>query len=235
MLIVPGEHEQDLFSGALDDEIAYFSGSTGRTSVLVVEGSSRSFMYRLDPAGCGTLKVESINPVGTGAVRVNCSSEATESIRNKFVPLSWHGLSTLSGQRSSFSTGTRTKVAKGCQSPLVPSACIGRNCRRPNAEGPSAFLGATTARKLSESRQIRVPSATVSSTLNDSSSVATSMRSERGNLSGISVFRRNEISPSSGNASALPRRMAGEVPPSWMLLLTSVTLGRGGCTLVGSS
>src|ERR1700691_2758653 len=63
-------------------------------------------MYSRVSAGRGTLMVESTKPVGTGAVCVNCWSEPTESIRNKFVPLSWHAWSALSEQRSSFNTGT---------------------------------------------------------------------------------------------------------------------------------
>src|SRR5437899_6280551 len=59
----------------------YSSGVIGRVAVLTAEGSSRSLRYRPLSAGCGILNVASRKFVGTGAVCVNCGSDATESIR----------------------------------------------------------------------------------------------------------------------------------------------------------
>ena len=53
---------------AIEQHIHYSSGWTGRVTVLVAEGSSRSLKYRPDSAGCGMLKVEPMKPVGTGTV-----------------------------------------------------------------------------------------------------------------------------------------------------------------------
>src|ERR1700719_5284491 len=117
----------------------YSSGSTGSTIMLTVDGSSRSFKYNNVPFGRGTLSVESTKPAGTGTVWLNCESDATESIRNKFVPVSLHCLSGLSGQRISFTDGTRTRFASGVQSPLAPSASTVLKRRGPNTDGPKLF------------------------------------------------------------------------------------------------
>src|SRR5882762_1023856 len=117
----------------------YSSGVTGRVTLLTAEGSSRSLRYKPVSLGCGTLRLASRKPVGTGAVCVNCGSDATESIKYKLLPLSWHGLSCVAGQRISLSTGRRTSTARGCQSPFPPSEPTGRNCSGPNAEAPKAF------------------------------------------------------------------------------------------------
>ena len=58
--------------------------------VLTVAGSSRSLTYSNVPLGRGTLNVESTYPAGTGTVWAHCGSDATESIKNRLEPLSWH-------------------------------------------------------------------------------------------------------------------------------------------------
>src|ERR1700722_7018067 len=137
------------FSCALSSpQLRYSSGKTGRTIMLTAEGSSRSFRYSNVPFGRGTVSVESTKPAGTGTVWLNCESEATESIRNRFVPVSLHCLSGLSGQRISFTDGTRTRFASGVQSPLAPSASTGRKRKGPKAEAPKLFAGSRNARTV---------------------------------------------------------------------------------------
>src|SRR6202163_2960175 len=136
----------------------YSSGVTGNVTLLTAEGSSRNFRYKPLSPGCGTPSMASRKSVGTGAVWVNCGSEATESIKYKFVPLNWHGLSGLAEQRISLRTGRRTSTARGCQSPLPPWGSIGRNWRGPNADGPKTFSGSRVATRLSESRRTKLAS-----------------------------------------------------------------------------
>src|SRR5258706_380296 len=81
----------------------YSSGVTGRVTPLTAEGSSRSFRYKPVSLGGGALRLASRKPVGTGAVCVNCGSDATESIKYKLLPLSWHGLSGVAGERNPLS------------------------------------------------------------------------------------------------------------------------------------
>src|SRR5580658_1076621 len=88
------------------------SGRTGSTIMPTTDGSSRSLRYNSVPFGRGTLRLESTKPVGTGTMWLNSASEATESIRNKFAPLSLHCWSGLSGQRISFNVGTRTRFTR---------------------------------------------------------------------------------------------------------------------------
>src|SRR5260370_42702123 len=96
--------------GTSQDVGRHFSGVTGRVAVLTAEGSSRNLRYKPVSPGCGTLSVASRKPAGTGAVWVNCGSDATESIKDKLAPLNWHGLSGFAEQRISLSTGTRTST-----------------------------------------------------------------------------------------------------------------------------
>src|SRR5271155_5575317 len=140
------------------------SGRTGSTIMSTADGSSRSLRYNSVPFGRGTLKLESIKPAGTGTVWLNSASEATESIRNKFAPLSLHCWSGLSGQRISFSVGTRTRLTRGIQSPLLPSESTGWKRNGPNAEGPKFFAGSKMARAVFESCRMRLPSASLSNT-----------------------------------------------------------------------
>src|SRR6202030_1703786 len=123
------------------DVTPYCSGVTGKVAVLTAEGSSRNLRYKPLSPGCGTLSVASRKSVGTGAVCANCESEATASIKYKFVPLNWQGLSGLAEQRISLRMGRRTSTARGCQSPFPPCRSTGRNWSGPNAEGPQAFMG----------------------------------------------------------------------------------------------
>src|SRR5258708_35767473 len=98
----------------------YSSGVTGRVTLLTAEGSSRSLRYNPVSLGCGTLRLASRKPAGTGAACVNCGSDATESIKYKLLPLSWHGLSGVAGPRISFRAGGVTSEGRGCQPPLRP-------------------------------------------------------------------------------------------------------------------
>src|SRR5258707_4028519 len=205
----------------------YSSGVTGRVTLLTAEGSSRSLRYNPVSLGWGTLRVASRKPGGTGAVVVNCGSDATESIKYKLLPISWHGLSGVAGQRISFRTGRRTSTARGCQSPFPPSELTARNCRGPNAEAPKAFSGSRVATRLSESRNTRLPSAKLRTVLKDSLAVATSIFWPRENLLGISVCNRNEIWPSSGSSSWLARLIVDCAAPGRMFFLYSATFGRG--------
>src|SRR5258707_5882195 len=106
----------------------YSSGVTGRVTLLTAEGSSRSLRYNPVSPGCGTLRLASRKPVGTGAVCVNCGSDATESIKYKLLPLSWHGLAGVEGQRICLRKGKRTSPARGFQTHFQPSEPSGRNC-----------------------------------------------------------------------------------------------------------
>src|SRR5258705_13340357 len=105
----------------------YSSGVMGRVTPLTADGSSRNLRYKPVSLGCGTLRLASRKPVGTGAVCVNCGSDATESIKYRLLPLNWHDLSGLAGQRISLSTGSRTGTARGCQSPFPPPELTARN------------------------------------------------------------------------------------------------------------
>ena len=49
--------------------------------MLIVVGSSRSFMYRTVPIGRGTARLVSAKPEGTDTVFVKSRSEAIESIK----------------------------------------------------------------------------------------------------------------------------------------------------------
>src|SRR6202790_1906781 len=105
----------------------YSSGVTGNVTLLTAEGSSRNFRYKPLSPGCGTPSMASRKSVGTGAVCVNCGSDATESIKYKLAALNWQGLSGLAEQLISLRTGRLTGTARGCQSPLPPWGSTGRN------------------------------------------------------------------------------------------------------------
>src|SRR5579884_3898371 len=105
-------------------------------------------------------------------------------MRKRFVPFRWQGLSGLPGQRTSFSEGTLTRVASGCQSPVVPFASTGRNCKGPKADAPKLFNGSSTASAVCESCSTRLPSEKLSIVSNEESVEATSIFSLRENDSG---------------------------------------------------
>src|SRR3984957_19087601 len=117
--------------------------------MFTADGSSRSFRYSNVPLGRGTLRVESTKPAGTGTVWLNWESEATESIRKRFEPVSLHCLSGLSGQRISFTDGTRTRFASGVQSPFAPSASTGRKRSGPRGGGRKLFAARRKLTKVS--------------------------------------------------------------------------------------
>src|SRR5207302_1868701 len=182
------------------DRTKAYSGNTGRTAGFTADGLSRSLIYSKVPSGRGTLNADSANPAGTGTECLNSESEATALIRNRLLPRSVHCLSGLSGQRTSFKVGTRTRVARGCQSPLAP-ASIARKWSGPNAEGPKLFSGSRVAITVWASCAMRLPSSKLRDVLYDPSAVDTSIFSVRGNVSGTSVFKKNESFPSCGSSS----------------------------------
>jgi len=90
--------------------------------------------------GCGTLRLASRKPVGTGAVWVNCGSDATESIKYKLLPLSWQGLSGVAGAANLLQKPEGERARLEVANPLSrPRKLTARNCRGPNAEAPKGF------------------------------------------------------------------------------------------------
>src|SRR6059036_2761086 len=78
----------------------------------------------------GTATFVSINPAGIGTACLNSASDAMESMRKRLAPSSVHCWSGSVGQRISFRDGIRTRLTKGCQSPLSPSEAKRTECRR---------------------------------------------------------------------------------------------------------
>lgn len=118
---------------------AAISVATSRVG-LITDGSSRSFKYSGPDLGCGTGSAEPRNPSGTFTGSLNRGSLDTESIKNKFAPLSLHAKSCVAGHFNSLSVGRRTRFASGNQSPAIPLE-LTRNCNGPKAEPPNAFAG----------------------------------------------------------------------------------------------
>ena len=150
-------------------------------------------------------EVESMKPVGTGVVCVNCGSEATESIRNKIVP----------AQLALF-----VRALRAAQFPSAPARARGWPtaaslllCRRlAPAEiaaartpmGRSALCGSSTARTVSESRSTKASVRHAEQTLNDSSgSPPQFVRSAE--ICRDFRFQQKRNFPSSGSSSWLPR------------------------------
>src|SRR6185437_7048655 len=212
--------------------MVYCSGITGSTAVFTVEGSSRSFRYSNVPLGRGTLNSDSAKPNATGVALANCASEATESIRNKLLPTREHCLSGLSGQRISLSVGIRTSVASGCHAPAIPCASMGLKRNGPKAEGPKLFWGSNVAINVVESCSTSVPLSRLRAVWKEPSWVATSIFSLRENVFGTSVFKKNDNVPSCGSSSWFFNRTAEGTAPDCTVLLMSLSLGRGGSTLV---
>ena len=100
------------------------------------------------PSVRGTVTFVSINPAGIGTGCLNSASDAMDSIRKRLVPSSVHCWSGSVGQRISFRDGIRTRLTKGCQSPLIPSEATGRKRSGPNAEGPDCLSGSRIANTL---------------------------------------------------------------------------------------
>src|SRR5258706_444338 len=111
---------------------------------LITAGLSRSFTYSGPAAGCGTGSADPKKPSGTSTGWLNPGSLDTESTRKRLVPESLHASSGVAGHARFISTGRRTRVPRGCQSPAIPLATT-RNCRGPNADVPNALAGLSVA------------------------------------------------------------------------------------------
>src|SRR5262249_10646604 len=147
-------------------------------------------------------------------------------------PLSVQPFSGSEAQCTDLSLGIRTRLTSGCQSPSIPSTATGRIFNGPNADGPSNFIGSSTAYTVFESCSVKLPSLKLKKTRNDSSAVATSIFSVDGKASGASVLRKKFSFPSWGTSSGLPSRTTGDASASssCTLLLKIVTFGRGDST-----
>ena len=96
-------------------------------------------------------------PSGTVTAFANCASAPTCCSKNRFVPTSAHN-GAPAAHFNCCSCGTRTKVARGCQSPCTPSSLIGRKRRGPNAEPPNAFAGSSVTKAVLLSCKTMPPS-----------------------------------------------------------------------------
>src|ERR1700693_3367421 len=150
---------------------------------LITDGLSRNFTYSGPTVGCGTGSADPKNPSGTCTGWANPGSLDTESTRNRLVPESLHASSGVDGHARSFSTGRRTRLPKGCQSPGIPLATT-RNCKSPNAEVPNAFAGLTVATATCAFSSVMPPLTKLNTVADDPSPVATSMLSSRPNTAG---------------------------------------------------
>src|SRR4029079_2194473 len=102
--------------------------------------------------GRGTGNDSPGKPAGTMTGSLNCGSLDAESTRNSFDPVSLQASSGTEGHCRACSTGSRTSVARGYQSPATPLVTT-RNLSGPNAEKPNVFAESkvATATLLSES------------------------------------------------------------------------------------
>ena len=129
----------------------------------------------------------------------------------------------------------RTSFANGCQSPRSPFSETARNRSAPNTDGPKLFSGRKRTKHRLGVFQNQGTIRRLRETSAEPSSVATSIFSERGKIVGTSLLKKNEICPSCGRSSGLPRRITEGVGPDCTLRLSSVTRGRGGSTTVSRS
>jgi len=92
-----------------------------------------------------------------------------------------HGWVASEGQRRSLRVGRRTRVARGSQSPVVPSGATGRRRSGPKAEDPKALSGSRVASRVCGLWSMRLPDATESEVRRLSSEFAISMEAVREN------------------------------------------------------
>jgi PilZ domain len=111
---------------------------------------------------------------------LNIPAKVMDSMRKRLAPSSVHCWSGSVGPRISFREGIRTRLTKGCQSPLSPSEATGRKRSGPNAEGPNCLSGSRVANTLRASWRTRLSSLTLKRTLKELSLAATSIFSVRG-------------------------------------------------------
>ena len=129
--------------------------------------------------------------------RANCESEATESIRKRFCPIKLHGLSGLSGQRTSFKDGMRTSFASGCQSPRSPFSDTARIRSEPKHRWTEALQAVEECQAGSGSLPGPAfhPPGSEKPPLSRRRLRLRSFR-RAGKVAGISVFKKNDICPS---------------------------------------
>src|SRR5271166_516581 len=141
---------------------------------------------------------------------VNFASLDIESIKKRLLPESLQASSTVAGHLISLSTGRRTSVASGCQSPETPLV-LTRYCRGPNAEDPNALDGLSVATATRAFARVMPPLLKLKIVAKDSSAVATSTLSSRENTAGDCVRNENCSVASCGSSPG---------SASWILLLS---------------
>ena len=154
-------------------------------------------------------------------------------MRYRAEPLRVQSATGSAGQMSDVNVGSRTMVARGIQSPGVPSAATGRRRNGPKVDGPKVLSGSKVARTVWVSWRTSEPLATLSVVwrLSAGSSVtaAISTVSVRGN--GVLDFRKQTSCEPSARSFAVPSSI--ELVAGFDTLRERmVTAGRAGRTRV---